>query len=158
MASNPIEKLFDVTTAADIVQVDLDLSDIELSRYSRLEMQIELAPSYTTNVMIRLNGLSSGYVYAGTNSATYFGYLTVSQGNTPGICYFNVHIRPENADSKAALLTNGGYNYNAGGYYMGPGATWVSSLGAVKAINLISTSSTAKIGAGSKIIVYGVKR
>lgn len=157
-AASPLAKLFDVTTSEEATQADLDLSGIDLYQYSRLEVQIEASGNVTSGVMIRLNGVSSNYLYSNGSNAAYFGYAYIIQGSGPSICFFNMHLRPENGSVKAAILTSGSYNHNAACYSMGPGMAWISSLADVKTLNLITLSTTYKISAGAKIIVYGVKK
>ena len=63
-AAVPVEKLLDVTIQTAAIQVDLDLSGIDLSPYSQL--LAELIPSADTasqtHCYLRCNGVSTGYI------------------------------------------------------------------------------------------------
>ena len=148
----PFVKLRDITVSTAAVQVDVDMSGIDLSQYA----YILLAPVMATDnetVLLRVNGISDGYSYnVDGNSKTYLAYMR-NMLNT--YCHL---IRLLGTGSQlAALAENVGYNGN--GYDQRSIMTSSSGVtpATVQTLNFVMEDSTAQIPAGSKIIMYGVK-
>ena len=148
----PFVKLRDITVSTAAVQVDVDMSSIDLSQYA----YILLAPVMATDnetVLLRVNGISDGYSYnVDGNSKTYLVYMR-NMLNT--YCHL---IRLLGTGSQlAALAENVGYNGN--GYDQRSIMTSSSGVtpATVQTLNFVMEDSTAQIPTGSKIIMYGVK-
>lgn len=172
VAAIPYVKLLDVTTVADAAQVELDLSELDLSGYSKLEIVASfISPGATernSNVYMKINGNGAylqgsgsaleakGYVatcpvlentwnstmYWSTLHAELFG-LTVPTGIDR---YIGVHALGIGAQygNRYALQSNGLIQLSA-------------SNAGIRTINFVGADGIANIGAGAKFYIYGVR-
>lgn len=172
VAAVPYVKLLNVTTNAAATQVDLDLSGIDLSQFSKLEIVASLnspaATSRTSSIYMLINGNGAylqgsgsaleakGYVatcpvlentwnstmYWSTLHAELFG-LTVPTGIDR---YIGVHALGIGAQygNRYALQSNGLIQLSA-------------SNAGIRTINFVGADGIANIGAGAKFYIYGVR-
>jgi len=143
--------LREIVTGSDALQVDLDISDIDWSKYRHILMLVD-ARCAMGSVVIRLNGLaaSGDYRYlnsdlAQINSTAWGSFLP----NTPAVTY------------RICLNLTGGITYpecntTAAGTALSRTYFCVNAL-ANPAVTVNLSNSTAPIEAGSTIIIYGVK-
>ena len=172
---NPIgglamEKVYEMVTAADAPQINVSLQGIDLSKYSRLEMQMRLLNAGTSpvNVFLRINGLTSGYrsqhVSASSPSSTaYLGVVASAplNSNSAASAMCRLHLTPGHGNSQAGILAE---ILGAGGVGNDASIDWYSgfmkigSLGNIQTFNIVPQIPTTTLIAGSEIIVYGVLR
>jgi hypothetical protein len=146
----PWVKLLDVTTAASAAQVDIDLSGIDLTGYMDVLVCARLKNS---SVYIRVNGLGSGsYSYNGSNSAD---YMQLLYGESDGSMTERIHLTDYGSSAACWLQgLNTGSSVGAGCSYNSAGTAHIS-LAAVTALNFVASSGA--IGAGSRLVIYGMK-
>ena len=89
-AGNYYELLADVTTAQSCMQLDLDLSEIDFTRYSQLIVHPVLYSDTVHVGYIRLNGID-GMVY---NRNNYLATICTQYGGTPGMGSLTLELGP----------------------------------------------------------------
>ncbi|MGI5985739.1 MAG: hypothetical protein GXY01_10115 [Clostridiales bacterium] len=167
----PFSKLMDIKTTADAQQVDIDVSQIDLTQYSMIQIytDAQVMPKATgQQIYVRINNLG-GYCSNQTNqnlensSRAYLAFCNI--GTTPSVAgsmridimglstndqsqssYIYVH-------SEGAFYSNGFYATETYGVRVLSGNDKV-----VKSINFLCSSSTMQIIAGTRFIVYGVRK
>ena len=154
-------KLFDITVAQNVQQVNLQLNPIDLSDFSRLELHLELSITTSASypIYIRLNGIDSGYRIQSNYleaknviSASYLGNIDGYQdGQSSG--FANIYLRSNGfLHASCTSMSSSGTNITRNGCIK------VVNLAFCSSINIVASSTATKIASGSKIIVYGVKR
>lgn len=150
VGANPWVKLKEITTAAAAAQVDVDMSDVNISGYMDVIVCVKLK---CATYMIRVNGLaaSGDYLTDAGNNLNYVYYYSggTSDGSLPAYIHVNRYY------SNVAVWANG---FSKNSY---PSAN-TRSAGLTSAdtpvfstLNIVASSGT--IGAGSLIRIYALK-
>jgi len=156
----PYAKLFDITTTANTQQVDIDVSGIDLSQYTRLEFHLEINSSHTSDsyALFRINNSTSGYYAQSSPSGAYTPNTASNltrmslRPNDENLCFAVLYIRPNGfiqclSGDITQIVCNP----------VTLSCTNVS-LASIASFNLLQESASNKINSGTRIIVYGVKR
>lgn len=158
-AAVPVEKLLDVTIQTAAIQVDLDLSGIDLSPYSQL--LAELIPSADTasqtHCYLRCNGVSTGYIRSADTASA---LASFSLGLSPDAFMGELQIFLRSGGLGCA--PNYGYWTNSYDAFYCQGSSGTAGIRTINRANLqvlnFVCGDAAKIfGAGSRFIVRGVK-
>ena len=73
LAAVPYAKIKEVLVHTPTAAVDLDVSDVDFSRYLKIELFLQ-CPEYRDSISVQVNHLTNGYCYGGTSGG--------SSGNT----------------------------------------------------------------------------
>lgn len=154
----PVVKLLDVTTEQDAAQVDLDLSGLDLTPYSNLQVEIHLAGGTSSAYCyVRCNGISSGYV---RGSDTPSGLCVFNLGLTPTATVVHLMIALEEGGIVGAPI----YGYWANSYnaFYSQGSNSLGAIRTVKrdtltALNFVMSDTSERMSAESRFLVRGVK-
>ncbi|MEA4814323.1 hypothetical protein SDC9_131243 [bioreactor metagenome] len=156
-AATPYQKLKDIITTASATQIDIDMTDVDLNKYNKLDIYTHCSASTTGGTLhIRVNGIT-GY-YQGSDNVVEYLVNTSLESNR--INYFGAT----------------GAEIFIGSAIVGRGCsgTWQSSStpsmpfimlhpngctpSDVTTINLLVSGTGYVIGDGSRIEIYGVRR
>ena len=160
-------KLMDVTTTANAQQVDLNVSSIDFTKYSMIQVfaTIKAAPENTAlNLFARING--GGAFMRSLDDASLNGQ------NYVGIGYANQSTDPASSmkleffgfpDVLTAVYmmhihSSGVYYYNGYKVMEHFGVKDFAANQSLTAINFVTDNSNVYIKAGSKFKIYGVKK
>lgn len=158
LAAMPLRKLMDITTEQDVTQVDLDLSGLDLTPYSSLQVEMHLAGA-TSNAhcYVRCNSISSGYV---RGNVTYGNLCTFTLGLEATAVVAHLTVALERGGIVGAPI----YGYWTDSYnsFFSQGT---NSLGAIRTVNrdtlrvlnFVLSNADHRMFAGSRFIVRGVK-
>ncbi len=160
-------KLMDITTSANALQVDLDVTGIDLTKYSMLHVFASLAvtPMGTATALYAKINNSGGY-FAETmyNYSNYFRNFVAQFGcpsNDLGIARMDISgFTPVGSVVSGPLLIKScGAGYSSGNYARdGFAFKQLSKLSDFASINFLTNSGSVYIAAGSRFEIYGVKR
>ena len=170
VAANPYVKLFDVIVTANVQQVDLDVSDIDLSQFAKLEIiasPISQFPNdYSGTIYLKLNNGSiqgmhrPSFQSSTTNWTTFVGVgkggNKIGTGTQPA-CSMHTVITgfiPQRTDRSAVVnitTLTAAYSSDLELYY------YLARISKLDTINFVASEATNKIQIGSRILVYGVK-
>lgn len=156
-AANCLVKLLEKTLEVETQKWDIDMSEINLTKYQKLMLYPHLKGNNNQWARLRINGLTSGY--ASSNNAT--GYCgDVPMTNDPaeqnfGVCEYTFHLElpriyvtQVGTTTPSVLPLLRGYSCPT----LGSGVTHLDTL------NLWFDYAPNKILEGSTIQLYGVKR
>lgn len=159
-------KLADIVTTATASSMDIDLSGIDFYEYSQLDFNMNLlGGGGSTDVFyMYINNLTSGYAYnESTNSNgsswTSMGHIyTGGRANTvqTGTQSVSWYMHPEGGGRKAAIFAT---NFSGVStiLHTSRSSLLLDTLGEIALLTLKSTSGS-KIGADSRICIYGLRR
>ena len=172
VCANPYEKLISVITTANALQVDFDLSDIDLTKYAALKIEACFACTPTGAVafpFIRINNLSDTVYYhtaddqGAAGNRTYFFAVSGSFDTAVPACF-----RAELSGISGAPGTTAGSKYIMGeclsfGYLSGNKCLFaekavLSLANEISSINLLTNTASGYFQAGSEFTLYGVKK
>lgn len=178
LAAQPYEKLISITTESSVAQVDLDLTSLDMTKYSKLELIAEIMPQYTgatlgtISLAMILNGDSGNNYYSvssSSSSTTAATYIELSPSlsrryevsNTCAAC--DVDILPQHNSvgiyakySVTNISTSGGsINGVVGGFRSGLYKD--SNFQNITSISLLFSDS-GNFGTGSKITLLGIRK
>ena len=146
----PFVKLRSITTSAAANQVDVDVSGIDLREYAFLLVAPKLSSS-ATYIQMRINGVSN-YSYFKDNSSQ--NYLIRFK---PASAEYNYSIKlmglGETINALAEYVSSNGYGSWVPGHMSESSGATSSTL---QTLNFLGEDS-AKIAAGGKITIYGVR-
>lgn len=149
-AENPYRLIRSVTTTAEAGQIDVDVSDIDFTKYLKIELFFH-SPDYGNSLMLRINNISSeSYAYGfiggqGGAATQYDTQMAYFYQNGRGILAFYTPTRIE----PVMCATSTYYNGNYSGLQHAAPCTWAE----LKTLNLIGGD---KIPVGTVIKLYGV--
>ena len=145
-AACPIEKLLDITLEENSKAYDIDVSKIDFTQYRRIEVDASIANS-ANPVRIRVNGMSSGYLYTSSNvsSSSNASYLGVAGSN------YNCILTPPKSGCAIGCWNTSWNGYGCTHWYCTSGVTW----DALTSLTLVPVSGT--LSAGTKFRLYGIK-
>ena len=145
-------KIISVTTAVTATQVDLDVSQIDFTRYHKIELFVD-CPALTSNFYVRVNG-DSGNTYSyqgiagdGGGSVQYANFLAAFKEYSYGVLLFYTPVRTGRVGCLTACSNANSYS----GRQTLAAATW----GALSTFNFVSTQA---FPIGTKIAIFGVKK
>ena len=69
LAAVPYAKIKEVLVHTPTAAVDLDVSDVDFSRYLKIELFLQ-CPEYRDSISVQVNHLTSGYCYGGTSGGS----------------------------------------------------------------------------------------
>jgi len=163
-------KLFDTVTSSALTQVNLNISAFdEMNKFSQLILNAGILSPSLTSGFVRVNDISSGRYSVITDTAVstataLANWIAVPAGGERGaVNSYTITLSPISTQYRAIVcdaLYYAGYSYVSGGNSGGSrdGAiTLASNTEPFSAINLVS-STPGGIGAGSRILLYGVRR
>ena len=154
--------LLTASLPADAVQLDLDVSTLDLTRYYRLDLHItpKAGADYADTIMLRCNNLSEGYV----NEDKAHGYLAYCAlgSMTEYFCQLCFHVYLGSA-------VMGGVTYGCLDYtYWEKGLVHCSDTPAfyglalspaeITSLNLVSGTNGKLLGGGLSVHLYGLKK
>ena len=161
-ATCPYVHLLTASLPADAVQLDLDVSTLDLTRYYRLDLHITLkaGADYADAIMLRCNNLSEGYV----NEDKAHGYLAYCAlgSMTEYFCQLCFHVYLGSA--VMGSVTYGCLDYT----YWEKGLVHCSDTPAfyglalspaeITSLNLVSGTNGKLLGDGLSVQLYGLKK
>lgn len=150
--SNPYRKIVSVVTQAAAQQIDLNVSGIDFTQYYKIELYVD-CPAMTSGYSLRINGISTqDYTYnlnygGGGGSRAYTTQLATILSRGYGVVIF---YPPSAAGQVGCMyMSADGTSYTTGQALSS--VTW----SALRSINIIND---AKLPAGTKITLLGVKK
>ncbi|NLH00495.1 MAG: hypothetical protein GX488_01105 [Clostridiales bacterium] len=166
VSANPYVKLLSITTTADAQQVDLDVSLVDFSRYSIIQVITDASVTPVNKasyIFARINN-SGGIERQSLTTSTMVNQNYVSRSSANTLENYRCTIKMEIS----------GIFSNTSNYFLRvrtSSATWSNGYNIEETffcipfiagakpmnINFLSSSSEAYIKAGSKFLVYGVK-
>ena len=145
MGANPIVKLMDVTLATAANAVELNLSGIDMTKYSQL--QLFYRNTDVTMIYLRLNNSSGDYSYMNSsgNWQSLGNYCYISYGGAVflELCSDNIYVRPATYSASYPTIKS-------------TAAILPSALQTLNVIRSIS-SSTTLFPVGTRFVLLGVK-
>lgn len=175
VAALPYVKLMDITTGADAQQVDLDVSGIDLSRYTMVQIFSNAicrdTEGYANNraaLKIRINGFGGMFDVEGSSNNQYCDYVAYADQSSYSTCPLQITIsgfQQHSAAGKAGSYYNTLAAHCAGGSYPYPcHSVSTCNIGGqsdrMSRVNFLAAGEsgyTFYIKAGSRFVMYGVK-
>ena len=159
-----MEKLADLSIPADATQYDIAMRGIDLTQYYRLELYVTppfTSGDYAGTIYLRINGLSSGYLY-GHESA---GQLAIGgiglEGNGFGYLCFHIYLDHWIAGTSEFYYTTHSY-YKDGSVnhtYKEQFFVLEKSPAEIQTLNLVGWNSGVELlPAGTTIRLYGLRK
>ena len=150
-------KLKNITTTVSATQIDIDMTDVDLDEYNKLDIFMHCSASTIGgNLYIRVNGLTTGY-YKGGNitDCLVFAHTESDRDGFRGATCAEIFI------GSAIVGRCCTVNQETESVPSFPFSLLLPSTCApsnVTALNLLTSGTSSAIGAGSRIEIYGVKR
>lgn len=169
VAANPYVKLMDVTTSANAQQVDLDVSGIDFTKYSMIQVLLtaKVTPlSVAMSLFTKINGGGSSLKDTSSNgSLTSVGYVGYAMTCTDANHFSNLKLEFSGFPpviTSAYLMNikvNGSACYN-GNFYVQEqiGVKLFGASTKPDTINFVTNDSSVYIKSGSRFEIYGVKK
>ena len=151
------QKLLDVTLEAETQKWDLDVSDIDLTKYQKLLLYPHLKGNTNQWVYLRINGLTSGYS-SPNNATSYCGNIPMMNDTARqnfGVCELTFLLElPQIYVAQLGVTTPNSFP-GLLGYRCPPLSSGVTHL---NTLNFWFDSSNYHLLPGSNVQLYGVKR
>ena len=150
--SIPYQKILTVTTQAAAQQIDVTVSQIDFTRYHKIELFVD-CPALASNFFVRVNGDGgSTYSYQGITgdgggSVQYANFLATFKEYSYGVLLFYAPVQTGRVGCLTACSNANSYS----GRQTLAAATW----GALSTFNFVSTQA---FPIGTKIAIFGVKK
>lgn len=148
LAALPYRKLKEITTTASAQQVDIDLSDLDITAYHKLEFYFTFPSETCSSIAVRINGVSSNYFQENHNTSDSSALATIV-ANTPAYAGASCMIWRIGSGILCETIS-GRSGSNLYDSLMGYS---IAAHGAPTTLNLLGDT----IKAGSNLSIYGVR-
>ena len=155
-ASIPYIKLLDVVTHEQAEQIDLDLSEIDCTKYWQFDLFATVSATENTYIYVRCNGFSNGY-RLNTLTASSLLYLPAVGGKNPGYAkgtiFLDTAIAGEGLGGKWTKDNEFYTTFSAERYSID---TKLVSPATLHTLNLSANGEL--IPKGSRFVLYGIRK
>ena len=146
----PFVKLRSITTSAAVNQIDVDMSGIDLRQYAFLLVVPQLSCG-ESGVQVRINGVSDHWYYRDNSTRNYLvSFISVSEEYNYSLKLMGLG---ESINAVGEYIGGRGYGGVTYGHMSENSGATSSTL---QTLNFLGEDS-AKIAAGGKITIYGVR-
>lgn len=153
LAAVPYAKIKEVLVHTPTAAVDLDVSDVDFSRYLKIELFLQ-CPEYRDSISVQVNHLTNGYCYGGTsggssgNTNTTGALASFRQYGYGVLLFYTPHPQGQVG---CVTITSNGSNSFSGEQRIAP-ITWEE----LHSFNFSVYQTTFPVG--TQIALFGVKK
>ena len=152
----PYVKLLDVVTEVQAEQIDLDLSEIDCTKYWQFDLFATVSATENTYIYVRCNGFASGYRLNTLDASSLF-YLPAVGGLNPGYAkgtiFLDTAIAGEGLGGKWTKDNEFYTTFSAERYSID---TKLVSPATLRTLNLSANGEL--IPKGSRFVLYGIRK